>query len=276
MEWNHVVLERENHNKLCCRVIGEGQPLLMIHGVAVDGTFFTDAAELLSQHYKVITYDRSGYGRSERACEETAASGMEYFKRQGDDAAYILRQLAPGRKAIVVGCSGGTVVAANLASYYPELVERMILHEPPVYTLMPDDDKSWAGIQEVYDAYEKGKYTRALNRFILLMSDGSEGGQTPMTDEQIEAAMTNGLTFIRQELIYAFDRELLLPPVPPEIKIVVLYGEKNRGRSMEECAGRVAQVLGCPLQVAPGGHNAAREIPQTFVQTVLGLLAEGK
>ena len=47
-------------------VRGEGQPLLMISGGGGDAGFFTFIADILSDEYKVITYDRRANSRSTR------------------------------------------------------------------------------------------------------------------------------------------------------------------------------------------------------------------
>jgi pimeloyl-ACP methyl ester carboxylesterase len=45
-------------------VRGHGQPLLMISGGGGDAGFFSLVADILSDEYKVITYDRRGNSRS--------------------------------------------------------------------------------------------------------------------------------------------------------------------------------------------------------------------
>src|SRR3954462_11593351 len=44
---------------------GEGQPVVLIHGYPLDGhSWEKQSAALLSAGYRVITYDRRGFGRS--------------------------------------------------------------------------------------------------------------------------------------------------------------------------------------------------------------------
>ena len=61
------LINREG-KKVFYRVQGEGKPLVLIHGIMVDADFFDLSAQYLSHYYKVITYDRRVYSRSE-ACD---------------------------------------------------------------------------------------------------------------------------------------------------------------------------------------------------------------
>ena len=64
---------------------GAGTPLLMIHGIISDGSFFDEAASFLADEYQVISYDRRGYGRS------TGEKWTDFsVGAQAEDAARIL------------------------------------------------------------------------------------------------------------------------------------------------------------------------------------------
>ena len=272
MQWNNITLKRDDQCSFFCRVIGEGTPLLLIHGAAVDSEFFIETAPAFAENYQVITYDRSGYGHSARENICTAESSAEYFGIQGDDAAWILEQLVPGQKAIVVGCSCGAAVAAYLAARHPELVAQVFLHEPPVYSLMPDDEGCWELIDGIHEACAQGKYNRALNRFLLFLGSSSAPSKKPMTQAEMDNFTVNGMAFIKQEVSFAFDRRFPVPVMQPGTKIAVLWGADGEGKPLVECARRVAKVLECPLHMIPGGHNEARENPEIFAQAVIQLL----
>lgn len=275
MQWNEITLTREDKCNFYCRVIGEGKPLLLIHGAAVDSEFFIETAPALAEHYQVITYDRSGYGHSTREDAVQAQDSAEYFARQGDDAAWVLQQLVPGQKTIVVGCSCGAAVAAYLAAGHPEQIERAFLHEPPIYSLMPENEECWQLIDGIYEALEKEKYNRALNRFLLFLASSSSPSKKEQTEAEMDNFAVNGMAFIKQEFRFAFDRSFPVPAMQPGTDVAVLWGEDGVGKPLVECAHRVAQQLGCPLHRIPGGHNAAREDPEDFAKAIRALLQEG-
>ena len=45
--------------------------------------------------------------------------------------------------------------------------------------------------------------------------------------------------------------------------------EDVAGMPLVECVARVAEELGCPLYMIPGGHNEAGENPEIFAQAVM-------
>ena len=48
---------------LVYEVEGEGPPLVLIHGWAVHRRYWDGAAELLARDFRVIRYDRRGFGQ---------------------------------------------------------------------------------------------------------------------------------------------------------------------------------------------------------------------
>ncbi|MEL0083629.1 MAG: alpha/beta fold hydrolase, partial [Gammaproteobacteria bacterium] len=49
---------------VACR--GSGPPLVLIHGMATDTRLWTPQVAELANHFKVISYDMRGFGRSSR------------------------------------------------------------------------------------------------------------------------------------------------------------------------------------------------------------------
>lgn len=97
---------------------GSGRALLMIHGSAADHTTWTVQFAGLKDDFCMLAYDRCP--KAQYTVEEHA-----------DDAAEILRSEVAGPCA-VVGSSFGALVALDLARRYPELVDGLVLCEPPL------------------------------------------------------------------------------------------------------------------------------------------------
>ena len=102
-----------------------GPVVLMIHGASANAREFdwTLAPQLADTH-RVLMMDRPGHGHSERP------SDAESLAIQAAQAAGVMRQLAPGEKAIVVGHSFGGAVALRLALDHPDLVDGLVLLAP--------------------------------------------------------------------------------------------------------------------------------------------------
>lgn len=102
-----------------------GPVVLMIHGASANAREFdwTLAPQLADTH-RVLMMDRPGHGHSERP------SDAQTLAIQAEQAAGVLRQLAPGEKAIVVGHSFGGAVSLRLALDHPDLVDGLVLLAP--------------------------------------------------------------------------------------------------------------------------------------------------
>jgi pimeloyl-ACP methyl ester carboxylesterase len=102
---------------------GQGQPLVLLHG---NGTMIQDfdisgLLDLAATHYRVIVFDRPGYGHSARPRRK-----IWNPKAQADLLHEALQRLGVQRP-IVVGHSWGTFVALALALKYPAHVRSLVL-----------------------------------------------------------------------------------------------------------------------------------------------------
>lgn len=104
---------------------GTGQTILLIHGNGATAVQWGGTAAALAADHRVITYDRRGFGRS-------GHPPVNDFRRHTDDAAALLDKLETG-PAIVVGWSGGGIVALDLAVRRPDRVAALVLEEPPLH-----------------------------------------------------------------------------------------------------------------------------------------------
>jgi pimeloyl-ACP methyl ester carboxylesterase len=112
---------------------GTGLPILGIHGSPSSAALWEPAAERLAEHGRCFTYDRRGYGRSDRPDPLTLDIGIH-----AADAAALLEAL-DAAPAVVIGRSYGGGVAVELARRHPELVAAIVLLEGDVQTLDPAD-----------------------------------------------------------------------------------------------------------------------------------------
>jgi len=104
---------------------GSGPPVLLIHGLAADADVWGASLDQLAQDHRVLAYDRRGYTRSGQVPRGD-------FRRDGEDAAALLRAL-DAVPATVVGWSSGGIVALDLAVHHPGLVAGLVLLEPTLH-----------------------------------------------------------------------------------------------------------------------------------------------
>lgn len=109
-----------NGINLFYEVQGEGQPLLLIYGLAGRGNGWKFQTESLSPHFKTITFDNRGVGETDQPIEIYSLAQMS------DDAAGLLDALGI-ESAYVFGISMGGMIAQEFALRHPQRVRKLAL-----------------------------------------------------------------------------------------------------------------------------------------------------
>jgi pimeloyl-ACP methyl ester carboxylesterase len=99
-----------------------------------DAGFYSSAADILADRFTVVSYDRRSNSRS--TGDPTINMTIAH---QARDAAAIIKAIG-NDKAIVFGCRGGGIVSLELAAVKPEVIDFLVVHEPPVIELLPAAD----------------------------------------------------------------------------------------------------------------------------------------
>ncbi len=120
MPRNASSVVRVNGIELGYRDIGEGDPLILLHGGFGSVEMFGPNLELLAAGRRVIGVDLQSHGRS------PAADRPMRFEAMADDIAALIRSLGFDRAAIM-GFSLGGAVGLRTAIQDPDLVERLVL-----------------------------------------------------------------------------------------------------------------------------------------------------
>ncbi|OUE07451.1 alpha/beta hydrolase [Clavibacter michiganensis] len=127
---------------------GTGRPVVLIHGYPLDGSSWEkQTAALLDAGYRVITYDRRGFGRSSRP-----TVGYDY-----DTFAADLKTLVDTldlQDAVLVGFSMGTgEVGRYLGAYGSERIGKAVFLGSLEPYLLKTDDNPTGVPQEVFDGF---------------------------------------------------------------------------------------------------------------------------
>lgn len=99
---------------------GEGTPLVMLHGGYTDSDVWTIATGILANSFQVIEIDSRGHGRT------TDGGGPITYELMADDTLKLLDELGIPN-AHFAGWSDGAVIAAHIAVFHPERVNRLVL-----------------------------------------------------------------------------------------------------------------------------------------------------
>ena len=120
MPRNGSSVARVNGIELAYQVVGEGEPLILLHGGFGSVEMFGPNVELLAAGRQVIGVDLQSHGRS------PAADRPMRFETMADDIAALIRSLGLERAAIM-GFSLGGDAALRTAIQQPDVVERLVL-----------------------------------------------------------------------------------------------------------------------------------------------------
>ncbi|MFX1574349.1 MAG: alpha/beta fold hydrolase [Promethearchaeota archaeon] len=101
-------------------IIGEGQPLLLIHGLGSSTRDWEEQVPAFSQKYQVITIDLRGHGKTDKP------KGPYSIPMFAQDIAELMRSLNINQ-VNVIGISLGGSIAFQFAIDYPKMVKNLII-----------------------------------------------------------------------------------------------------------------------------------------------------
>ncbi|MGX9756094.1 alpha/beta fold hydrolase [Clostridioides difficile] len=110
-----------NNKKCYYNEIGDGTPLLLLHGNTASSKMFDDIIDFYKDEYKVILIDFVGHGKSQMVDKFSANLWF-------DEAMQVICFLETMnyKKVNIIGSSGGALVALNVALERPDLVNKII------------------------------------------------------------------------------------------------------------------------------------------------------
>lgn len=128
---------------------GTGQPIVLIHGYPLNGhSWERQTRELLAEGYRVITYDRRGFGSSSKV-----GTGYDYDTFAAD--LHTLMETLDLRDAVLVGFSMGTGELARYVSRHGHERVARLAFLASLEPFLPVRDDNPDGVpQEVFDGIE--------------------------------------------------------------------------------------------------------------------------
>jgi non-heme chloroperoxidase len=254
-----VTVDRENSGTvdLYYEDHGSGQPVVLIHGFPLDGhSWEKQTLALLDAGYRVIAYDRRGFGQSSQP-----TFGYDY-----DTFAHDLNTLLTTldlADVVLVGFSMGTgEVARYIGQYGTERVAKVAFLAPiPPFLLKTDDNPEGVG-QSVFDgikqailddrpAYLRAFYETFYNTDQFYPERVSDEVLHYNFDVAVQASATGTHDCVDAWLT---DFRADLPKV--DVPALVLQGDADRILPFEVTGKRLATLLDdAELVVIPGGPH---------------------
>ena len=247
--------------KLFYEIAGKGENIVLLHDGMVNNRIWDEQFPVLARNYRVIRYDRRGYGKS--SDPETKYSHI-------DDLNQVFIQLKVD-KAIVFGMSSGGGLAINFALTYPEKVNGLVLVGAVVsgfgYTSHMDTRGGKLNRSEYSDPAKLRKYF-VLDDPYEIYSGNKKAKEKVMT------------------LLPYFGRDNTVPTKPPvkiavkclsEIKVpaLILVGEYDIPDVHAHAGVINAGIEKSRREIIPkSGHLIPIEQPGLFNESVLNFLGK--
>ena len=240
-------------------VRGHGAPIVLLPGTPGDASVYALIADPLAGDRTVITYDPRGFGRS------TGHEPRRYeIGQQAGDVVEILHAAGFDR-ALVFGNSAGAEVGLELAKNHPDIVEGLVVHEPPVIRVLPDADAFQRTIAETYrTAWTEGPKQAFLD-FLLLTQLPFNAGK-PFTQAEIDAIRPDADALPGFDFADFYVKYQMLPLTnyAPDlaaiagngVKVVAGAGEMSLDLPFGRTSRRIADELRVPFMTFPGHHGS--------------------
>ncbi len=244
-------------------VRGNGPLLILIPGAIGAGDVFSELAQSLSTHYRVVTYDRRGFSHSE------LVGRQDYHHRLDTDADDVRRLIEQqtDKPAIIFGNSSGAIVALEVLIHYPQKVSSAVAHEPPAVKLLPDGSKWLAFFDDVYHTYRKSGVSKAMQQF----TSGTTGAvdhqltEKYLKEHTLERSLANVTYWMDHELRQYPRVELDLDALALHSKQIVLAGGRDSHDGISYQPNKVlAHKLELEVVDLPGGHLGFMGYPVEF------------
>lgn len=257
--------------------LGTGQPVVLIHGFPLNGhSWEKQTAALVDAGYRVIAYDRRGFGASSKP-----SVGYDY-----DTFAADLNELMTEldlRNAVLVGFSMGTgEVTRYLGKYGSQRVSRAVLMGPvPPYLLQTDDNPEgvpaeiFEGIKAQIVKDRPSFFTGFFENFF----NTDKLGGTRITDEAVRmswnvAVQSSAIATLACVDTWLTDFRADLPKI--DVPVLIVHGDADRILPFDSTAKRLPDLIkNSRLVVIEGGPHAINWTHADEVnQALLEFLAE--
>jgi pimeloyl-ACP methyl ester carboxylesterase len=258
--------------QLYYEVSGFGPLVILIPGASGTGASFRSLAHHLMSQYQVVIYDRRGFSRSSL---DRPQNYDHRLSTDADDVQSLLKHLTD-RPATIFGSSSGAIVALEVLTRYPEQVQKVVAHEPPLVALLPNAAQWLAFFDGVYDTYRKEGVLKARHQF----ASGAFGSADQQVMERVrrehpnEELIANATYWLEHELRQYPRVELDLVELSAHAERLILAGGRDAQDQVAYQPNMVlARQLGSEIVDLPGGHLGFIAYPAEFALALINVLS---
>jgi pimeloyl-ACP methyl ester carboxylesterase len=242
-------------------VHGEGEPLILLHhGFGCTQIWSEIYPKLVEAGYRIVLYDRRGYGRSGKGTDFWEFHSSDRFRPESVEELKLLKEeLGIGPCHLIGQCEGG-VVAIDYAARYPEQVRSVSISSTQCYSDIPMEELNR---QKFYKAFgDLSPHQQQKYRDWHGEEYAEESFERFRT---IGGAYGRGFFDLRPEL-----SKVLCP-------VLVLYPDRSVIFPVEQGLAFYRRLPFGELMVLPDcGHNTYEQEPEEYTRAVLAFLKRQK
>lgn len=239
----------------------KGAPFVLLHGITGRWQDLAPLINALEHRWHVYACDLRGHGKSSHAQSYRAIDSFP------DTVEFIKRNI--GVSAVLLGHSGGAIAALGVATQIPELIQTLILLDPPIFLreVSIKTDPIYNYFLGVYNVLTHQQTVREV--FPELFPHIDEAGLHYFEDmvDQVDPACVQ--TILDDRYFEGLDIQALLEQVT--CPTLLLYGEIERGsvvrdRDVEFFLNSIPH--GAAIQLKGSGHLPHEEQPARVLELV--------
>ncbi len=159
-------------SKIFYRIIGKGNPVILIHGFGEDGGIWNNQIDFLKEYFQLIIPDLPGSGKSELIADMSIEGMADLIKEIL--TIELSTSTLQGTKAVIIGHSMGGYITLAFAEKYPQLLSAFGLVHSTAFA--DNEEKKAARLKSIEFIKNNGAYhflKNSLSGLFLLGQDAS-------------------------------------------------------------------------------------------------------
>lgn len=250
--------------------IGEGEPVILLHGIPTWSYLYNNVINLFAQEYRVIAPDFLGHGYSDK---------RDLFDRSIEIQAKMVLRLMEAlklEKAHVIGHDTGGGVSLILAIKHPNIIDKLVLSNIVVYDSWPIDDMlvlgnpEWSkkSIDEIANFLLEG-YQMGLSKPNQLTKTFKEGIRAPYLTEE------GKISLIRNASSLNTNHTISLMPRHKDIRAqtLLLWGVDDPWQTITDGRRLHIEIPNSKLiELEKTSHWLQQDSPELYVSNILDFL----
>ena len=248
--------EKVNNLRVYYEVHGEGETIIFLHhGFGGSKIWKTIYPQFVAQGYKVVMYDRKGFGKSEPGDDFQNFYESERYRPESMEELRIIKECLDIKTCHLVGQCEGGVVGVDYSIRYPQEVKTLTVASTQCYSDIP--------MTELNAVKLVNKFTSLEPKLQAKMMEWHGENAEIRYDQFAKYGGAYGMNY--------FDLRPVLPMVA--CPTLVLYPDRSSIFDVEQSVAFYRHLSRGELAVFPKcGHNTYDQRPEDYIRTILDFL----